>query len=59
MYYGVGRELADGNAWPNWAPTAEFRAIRDKDRAAGNRKKGRRATPNPSTKSWRGEPRRG
>jgi Zn-dependent M28 family amino/carboxypeptidase len=33
MYYGIGRELASGNAWPNWAPTAEFRAIRDKDRA--------------------------
>ncbi len=32
MYYGIGRELADGNAWPNWAPTAEFRAIRDKSR---------------------------
>ena len=34
MYYGIGRELADGTAWPNWAPTAEFRAIRDKSRAA-------------------------
>ena len=33
MYYGIGRELATGNAWPNWTPTAEFRAIRDKDRA--------------------------
>ncbi len=33
MYYGIGRELAQGNAWPNWAATAEFRAIRDKDRA--------------------------
>ncbi len=33
MYYGIGRELAEGNAWPNWVPTAEFRAIRDKDRA--------------------------
>ena len=32
MYYGIGRELADGNAWPNWAATAEFRAIRDKSR---------------------------
>ncbi len=32
MYYGIGRELADGNAWPNWAPTAEFRAIRDASR---------------------------
>jgi Zn-dependent M28 family amino/carboxypeptidase len=33
MYYGIGRELARGNAWPNWSATAEFRAIRDKDRA--------------------------
>ncbi len=33
MYYGIGRELAMGNVWPNWAPTAEFRAIRDKSRA--------------------------
>jgi Zn-dependent M28 family amino/carboxypeptidase len=33
MYYGIGRELAKGTAWPNWVPTAEFRAVRDKDRA--------------------------
>jgi hypothetical protein len=33
MYYGIGRELASGNSWPNWSATAEFRAIRDKDRA--------------------------
>jgi Zn-dependent M28 family amino/carboxypeptidase len=33
MYYGIGRELAQGNVWPNWAPNAEFRAIRDKSRA--------------------------
>jgi Zn-dependent M28 family amino/carboxypeptidase len=33
MYYGIGRELADGKAWPNWVPTAEFRAVRDKSRA--------------------------
>ncbi len=33
MYYGIGRELAQGNSWPNWSATAEFRAIRDKDRA--------------------------
>ncbi len=32
MYYGIGRELAEGKAWPNWAPTAEFRAARDKSR---------------------------
>ena len=33
LYYRLGRQLADGNAWPNWYPTAEFRAIRDKSRA--------------------------
>ncbi len=33
MYYGIGRELADGSSWPHWAPTAEFRAVRDKSRA--------------------------
>jgi Zn-dependent M28 family amino/carboxypeptidase len=33
MYYGIGRELAMGSVWPNWAPNAEFRAIRDKSRA--------------------------
>ncbi len=32
MYYGIGRELAEGKAWPNWAASAEFRAIRDKSR---------------------------
>ena len=32
MYYGIGRELAGGKAWPNWVPTAEFRAARDKSR---------------------------
>ncbi|CAN5797252.1 M28 family metallopeptidase [soil metagenome] len=33
LYYTMGRTLADGNSWPNWYPTAEFRAIRDKSRA--------------------------
>ncbi|MBQ1500711.1 MAG: M28 family peptidase [Sphingomonas sp.] len=33
VYYGLGRQLADGSAWPSWYPTAEFRAIRDKSRA--------------------------
>jgi Zn-dependent M28 family amino/carboxypeptidase len=32
MYYGIGRELAQSDTWPNWSATAEFRAIRDKDR---------------------------
>ena len=34
LFYAVGRELADGDAWPNWYPKAEFRAIRDRSRAA-------------------------
>lgn len=33
LYYAIGRDLADGDAWPNWYPTAEFRAARDKSRA--------------------------
>ena len=33
LNYQIGRELADGSAWPNWYPTAEFKAIRDKSRA--------------------------
>lgn len=33
LNYQIGRELADGNAWPNWYPTAEFKAIRDKSRS--------------------------
>ncbi|WP_298674149.1 M28 family metallopeptidase [uncultured Sphingomonas sp.] len=34
IYYQLGRELADGSMWPNWYPTAEFRAIRDQSRGA-------------------------
>ncbi|MES2988241.1 MAG: M28 family metallopeptidase [Pseudomonadota bacterium] len=34
IYYAMGRALADGNAWPNWYPNAEFRGVRDKSRAA-------------------------
>lgn len=33
LYYGVGRALAEGTAWPNWVAGDEFRAIRDKSRA--------------------------
>jgi Zn-dependent M28 family amino/carboxypeptidase len=33
LFYTVGRALAEGNAWPNWYPSAEFRAIRDRSRA--------------------------
>lgn len=32
IYYQLGRQLADGTAWPNWYPTAEFKAIRDASR---------------------------
>src|SRR5690606_4461461 len=31
--YAVGRELADGTAWPSWYPGNPFRAVRDADRA--------------------------
>jgi Zn-dependent M28 family amino/carboxypeptidase len=33
LNYQIGRELADGKGWPNWLPSAEFKAIRDKSRA--------------------------
>ncbi len=33
IYYRVGRELATTEAWPNWLPGDEFRAIRDRSRA--------------------------
>jgi Zn-dependent M28 family amino/carboxypeptidase len=33
IYYGLGRQLAEGESWPNWYKDAEFRAIRDKSRA--------------------------
>jgi Zn-dependent M28 family amino/carboxypeptidase len=34
LNYRIGRELAAGNVWPNWYPSAEFRSIRDKSRTA-------------------------
>jgi Zn-dependent M28 family amino/carboxypeptidase len=34
LYYRVGRMLAMTDAWPNWNESDEFRAIRDKSRAA-------------------------
>ncbi|HVI97996.1 MAG TPA: M28 family metallopeptidase [Sphingomonas sp.] len=34
IYYRLGRELAEGDAWPTWRPDAEFRAIRERSRAA-------------------------
>ena len=33
IYYGLGRELAEGSNWPNWFQGTEFRGIRDKARA--------------------------
>lgn len=36
IYYQLGRELADGEMWPNWYKTAEFRSVRDASRASGN-----------------------
>jgi len=36
LFYNLGRELAEGDRWPNWYKTAEFRAIRDASRAQGN-----------------------
>ncbi len=35
LYEQLGRELADGNQWPNWFADSEFRATRDTSRAAG------------------------
>jgi hypothetical protein len=32
--YGVGRELADSDRWPNWYPGNPFRATRDAMMAA-------------------------
>jgi Zn-dependent M28 family amino/carboxypeptidase len=34
IYYHVGRALAASREWPNWLPGDEFRAIRDRSRAA-------------------------
>jgi Zn-dependent M28 family amino/carboxypeptidase len=33
LYFQLGRQLASGDAWPNWYKSAEFRGIRDKQRA--------------------------
>jgi Zn-dependent M28 family amino/carboxypeptidase len=33
LMYEVGRELSNSRAWPNWYPTNEFRAARDRSRA--------------------------
>jgi len=34
LWHAIGRDLADGEAWPNWYLSSEFRAVRDKSRAA-------------------------
>ena len=34
LLYRLGRTLAEGTSWPNWHPTDEFRAVRDKSCAA-------------------------
>jgi Zn-dependent M28 family amino/carboxypeptidase len=33
LYYTIGRELGESDAWPNWMPKDEFRAVRDASRA--------------------------
>jgi Zn-dependent M28 family amino/carboxypeptidase len=33
VLYGVGRDLADSPAWPNWSKDSEFRTIRDQSAA--------------------------
>ncbi|HUD28872.1 MAG TPA: M28 family metallopeptidase [Novosphingobium sp.] len=37
LFYDLGRQLAEGSMWPNWRPTDEFRAIRDKTCAAATK----------------------
>jgi Zn-dependent M28 family amino/carboxypeptidase len=32
LNYQIGRDLAESADWPNWLPSAEFRAIRDRSR---------------------------
>lgn len=34
IYYRLGRELAESDAWPNWLPNDEFRRARDESLAA-------------------------
>jgi hypothetical protein len=34
VYYDVGLAVANGDEWPNWREGNEFRAIRDRSRAA-------------------------
>jgi Zn-dependent M28 family amino/carboxypeptidase len=34
LLYTVGRQVADGSQWPQWSPTSEFRAERERSRAS-------------------------
>ncbi len=34
LWYAIGRDLADSDAWPNWRSSSEFRTVRDQSRAA-------------------------
>jgi Zn-dependent M28 family amino/carboxypeptidase len=38
-YYQVGDKLANSDEWPTWKDGSEFKAIREKSLAAGNKKK--------------------
>ncbi|MBA3880360.1 MAG: peptidase M28 [Sphingobium sp.] len=33
VYFGLGRQLAQGKSWPNWYKSSEFRRVRDQQRA--------------------------
>jgi Zn-dependent M28 family amino/carboxypeptidase len=35
LFYRIGNDVANSSAWPNWYPTAEFRAARDASLAGG------------------------
>jgi Zn-dependent M28 family amino/carboxypeptidase len=35
LYYMIGSDVANSSSWPNWYPTAEFRAARDAVMAGG------------------------
>jgi hypothetical protein len=34
VFHDVGLSVANSERWPNWQPTSEFRAIREKSRAS-------------------------
>lgn len=36
--YGLGRRIADSDAWPEWSGTSEFRAYREADRREADRR---------------------